>query len=166
MSRVITWVELRGLEPLTFSLRRQSVDLIGRERGVIDVQVAVAGAGCTPGAHMGYTAKARHLPRRCHLRLGPAVGIPRLSTALSDCPSRGGSGTKPRRSWLDEPHLRIPRGVTAVLSRRAVGAGRSPTHRIHADDLPFGGDLPGGGRKRGADLDREGEEILMSGEPL
>jgi hypothetical protein len=33
------------------------VDLIGREHGLIEVQVAAAGApGCTAGAHMGYTA--------------------------------------------------------------------------------------------------------------
>jgi len=49
-------VELRGLESLTFSLRRHGVDLIGREHGVIDVQVAAAGApwlhrGGTHGAH-------------------------------------------------------------------------------------------------------------------
>jgi hypothetical protein len=49
-------VELRGLEPLTFSLRRHGVDLIRREHGVIDVQVAAAGApwlhrGGTHGAH-------------------------------------------------------------------------------------------------------------------
>jgi hypothetical protein len=37
-------VELGGLEPLAFSLRRDGVDLIGREHGVIDVQVAAAGA--------------------------------------------------------------------------------------------------------------------------
>jgi hypothetical protein len=49
-------VELRGLEPLTFSLRKHGVDLIGREHGVIEVQVAAAGApwlhrGGTHGAH-------------------------------------------------------------------------------------------------------------------
>ncbi len=49
-------VGLRGLEPLTFSLRRHGVDLIRREHGVIDVQVAAAGApwlrrGGTHGAH-------------------------------------------------------------------------------------------------------------------
>jgi hypothetical protein len=41
---------------LTFSLRRHGVDLIGREHGVIDVQVAAGGApwlhrGGTHGAH-------------------------------------------------------------------------------------------------------------------
>jgi hypothetical protein len=36
-------VELSSLEPLTFSLLRHGVDLIRREHGVIDVQVA-AGA--------------------------------------------------------------------------------------------------------------------------
>ena len=56
MTRLITIVELRGLEPLTFSLRRHGVDLIRREHGVIDVQVAAAGApwlhrGGTHGAH-------------------------------------------------------------------------------------------------------------------
>jgi hypothetical protein len=49
-------VELRGLEPLTFSLPRHGVDQIGREHGVIGVQVAAAGApwlhrGGTHGAH-------------------------------------------------------------------------------------------------------------------
>jgi hypothetical protein len=40
---------------LTFSLRRHGVDLIGRERGVIDVEVAAAGALVAPrGAHMGH----------------------------------------------------------------------------------------------------------------
>ena len=52
----LLWVELRGFEPLTFSLRRHGVDLIRREHGVIDVQVAAAGApwlhrGGTHGAH-------------------------------------------------------------------------------------------------------------------
>jgi len=37
-------VELGGLEPLTFSLRRHRVQLIRREHGVIDMQVAAAGA--------------------------------------------------------------------------------------------------------------------------
>jgi hypothetical protein len=41
---ILEIVELRGLEPLTFSLRRHGVDLIRREHGVIDVQVAAAGA--------------------------------------------------------------------------------------------------------------------------
>jgi hypothetical protein len=56
-------VELRGLEPLTFWLRRHGVDLIERERGVIDVQVAAAGAPWLHrGAHMGYTASAQPRP--------------------------------------------------------------------------------------------------------
>jgi hypothetical protein len=56
-------VELRGLEPLTFSLRRHGVDLIGREHGVIDVQVAAEGAlWFTVGAHMEHTAKAQRRP--------------------------------------------------------------------------------------------------------
>jgi hypothetical protein len=37
--RYFELVELRGLEPLTFPLRRHGVDLIRREHGVIDVQV-------------------------------------------------------------------------------------------------------------------------------
>jgi hypothetical protein len=46
----------KGLEPLTFSLRRHGVDLIRREHGVIGVQVAAAGApwlhrGSAHGAH-------------------------------------------------------------------------------------------------------------------
>jgi hypothetical protein len=54
--RPLLEVELRGLERLTFLLRRHGVDLIRRERGVIEVQVAAAGAswlqrGGTPGAH-------------------------------------------------------------------------------------------------------------------
>jgi hypothetical protein len=49
-------VELRGLEPLNFSLRRHGIDLIGREHGVTDVPAAAAGAPwlhCrgTHGAH-------------------------------------------------------------------------------------------------------------------
>jgi hypothetical protein len=49
-------VELRGLEPLTFSLRRHSIDLTGREHSVNDVQGAAAEApwlqhGGTHGAH-------------------------------------------------------------------------------------------------------------------
>jgi hypothetical protein len=56
MTRLITLVELRGLEPLTFSLRMHGVDLIRPEHGVIDVQVAAAGAPWlhregTHGAH-------------------------------------------------------------------------------------------------------------------
>ena len=59
----IRLVELRGLEPLTFSLRRHGVDLIGREHGVIEVQVAAEGAlwlhrGGTHGAH----ARAQRRP--------------------------------------------------------------------------------------------------------
>ena len=53
-------VELRGLEPLTFSLRRHGVDLTTREHSVIDVQVAAAGAPWLHrGAHMGHTTKAQ-----------------------------------------------------------------------------------------------------------
>jgi hypothetical protein len=53
---ILKIVELRGLEPLTFSLRMHGVDLIRPEHGVIDVQVAAAGApwlqlGGTHGAH-------------------------------------------------------------------------------------------------------------------
>ena len=49
-------VELRGLEPLTFSLRRHSVHLVRREHRVIDVHVAAAEAPWlqprgTHGAH-------------------------------------------------------------------------------------------------------------------
>jgi hypothetical protein len=49
-------VELRGLEPLTFSLRRHRVHLVLRKHCVIDVHAAVAGApwlhrGGTHGAH-------------------------------------------------------------------------------------------------------------------
>jgi hypothetical protein len=39
---VLKIVELRGLEPLTFSLRRHRDDLTTREHSVIDVQVAAA----------------------------------------------------------------------------------------------------------------------------
>jgi hypothetical protein len=52
MSSDITMVELCRLESLTFSLRRHGVDLIRREHGVIDVQVAAAGARWL---HRGYT---------------------------------------------------------------------------------------------------------------
>ena len=51
-------VELRGLEPLTFSLRRHGVDLIRREHGVIDVQVEVGCAGKQTW-HMKHPVKAR-----------------------------------------------------------------------------------------------------------
>jgi hypothetical protein len=49
-------VELRGLEPLTFSLRRHRVHLVRREHRVIDVHAAAAEAswlqpGGTHGAH-------------------------------------------------------------------------------------------------------------------
>ena len=66
-------LELRGLEPLTFSLRRHGVDLIGREHGVMDVQVAAAGApwlhrGGTHGVHgqgsaSHTTSETRAVPR-------------------------------------------------------------------------------------------------------
>ncbi len=54
-------VELRGLEPLTFSLRRHSIDMTAREHSVNDVQGAAAEAlwlqpGGTHGAHMGHGA--------------------------------------------------------------------------------------------------------------
>jgi hypothetical protein len=50
-------VELRGLEPLTFSLRRHGVDLTRREHRVIDMHSAAAEVpGCNLGAHMGHTA--------------------------------------------------------------------------------------------------------------
>jgi hypothetical protein len=77
MSRLITIVELRGLEPLTFSLRRHSVDLIMRPHTVIDVQIAAGKApSCKPGAHTGHMAKAQRLvadwPRwGCHLEVTP-----------------------------------------------------------------------------------------------
>jgi hypothetical protein len=53
---ILEIVELRGLEPLTFSLRRHGVDPTRREHCVIDVHAAVAGApwlhrGGTHGAH-------------------------------------------------------------------------------------------------------------------
>jgi len=51
-------VELRGLEPLTFSLRRHGVDLIRREHGVIDVQAAAGG----PWLHRGGTRRRLSLP--------------------------------------------------------------------------------------------------------
>jgi hypothetical protein len=55
----IKLVELRGLEPLTFSLRRHRVHLIRREHRVIDVHRAAGGRlGCIPGAHMGHTMEA------------------------------------------------------------------------------------------------------------
>ena len=74
-------VELRGLEPLTFSLRRHGVDLIRREHRAIDVQVAAAGA---PWLHRGGTWGTRlrlSLPRATEthavpLASGSPVGIP------------------------------------------------------------------------------------------
>ena len=49
-------MELRGLEPLTFSLRRHRVHVVSREHRVIDVHVAAAKVpwlqpGGTHGAH-------------------------------------------------------------------------------------------------------------------
>ena len=62
-------MELRGLEPLTFSLRRHRVNLARREHGVIDVHVAAAEAswlhaGGTHGAH-GFTFPLRLILKRC-----------------------------------------------------------------------------------------------------
>jgi hypothetical protein len=73
-------VELMGLEPLTFSLCRHGVDLIRREHGVIDVQVAAGAPWLRRGAHMGHTVKAQPPPatetHAVPFARGPAVGIP------------------------------------------------------------------------------------------
>jgi hypothetical protein len=62
-------VELRGLEPLTFSLRRLRLHLASCEHRVIDVHVAAAGRlGCSLGAHMGHTVQAS-LPAGAHVAL-------------------------------------------------------------------------------------------------
>ena len=54
-------VELRGLEPLTFSLRRHRVHLLRREYRVIDVHsVAAQVPLCIPGAHMGHTMQGHN----------------------------------------------------------------------------------------------------------
>ena len=98
----IKLVELRGLEPLTFSLRRHGVDLIRREHVVIDVQVAAARApwlhrGGTHGTHgLGSAPRAIEthavpLARRCRSRPPGCVG-----TVLIDRRFQGGSA-KPRR---------------------------------------------------------------------
>jgi hypothetical protein len=68
MSRLITRVELRGLEPLTFSLRRLGVDLPRREYRVIDVHLLRQKClGRIPGAHMGHTVNTYFF--RCSCRV-------------------------------------------------------------------------------------------------
>jgi hypothetical protein len=51
-------VELRGLEPLTFSLRRHRLQWVRREHRVLDLHVVRhKHLGCNPAAHMGHTAE-------------------------------------------------------------------------------------------------------------
>jgi hypothetical protein len=70
-------VELRGLEPLTFSLRRHGVDLIRREHGVMTCRLQLqARSGCTAEAHMGYTAKAQPPPGAGDSRRATCEGVP------------------------------------------------------------------------------------------
>ena len=83
-------VELRGLEPLTFSLRRHRVHMASREHHVINVHVAEAEApwlqrGGTPGAHGGGLASNgdRHEPS---VGISPAA-ITRVDRWLPQVPA-------------------------------------------------------------------------------
>ena len=77
-------VELRGLEPLTFSLRRHRVNLVRRKPRVIDVHGAAAEAlWLQPGAHMGHTVQARF--PWCPCRVEPKVEPSSVGAKLARC---------------------------------------------------------------------------------
>ena len=77
-------VELRGLEPLTFSLQRHRVDLVRRKPRVIDVHGAAQRRfGCNLAAHMGHTVQARF--PWCPCRVEPKVEPSSVGAKLARC---------------------------------------------------------------------------------
>ncbi len=120
-------VELRGLEPLTFSLRRHRVDLTRREHRVIDVQVAAVEAPwLQPRGTRGAHAEAQLALSSSLASIRPRSRVSRMRGTHSGqgAPTERGS---PR--WDDVYWRRVPRGA-------GLGRGRRP-RGLHWQWLPW-----------------------------